>query len=237
MAQKQAGYKILSGSFLKIVAVISMLIDHIVVAIGNLEFVNVPIFSIGSKEFTLYFILRCIGRLAFPLFCFLVTEGYHHSKDRMKYGRNLIIFAVVSEIPFDLFLTGQLVSFVGQNVYFTLALGFLSLLVIESEWKNIYKAIFLASTFIVAYFLKIDYGINGVLLIVLFHILRDNALLKTILSFPFLIGEYASFFALVPINMYNGKRGFIKGNFGKYFFYAFYPIHLLALFLIKKYVI
>lgn len=230
-------FKIFSGSFLKIIAIVSMLIDHIAVAFGHLSFFNETIFSIGGKEISFFFIMRCIGRLAFPLFCFLIAEGYHHSKNRIKYGVNLIAFAVISEIPFDLFVANKPISFLSQNVYFTLALGLLSLIVIESQWKNIYKAIFFALAFGATIFLHIDYGIRGVLLIVLLYILRENALLKTILSFPFLSGGYAAFCALVPINMYNGKRGFIKGKFAKYFFYAFYPVHLLVLYLIRRFMV
>ena len=227
--------KFLSGSSLKVIAVVTMLIDHVAVAFHDVRFIGAPFFSLGSNQISIYFIMRSIGRLAFPLFCFLIAEGYCHSKDRLKYGRNLLIFAVISEIPFDLFLTGQVVSLERQNVYFVLALGLLSLLVIESEWRNIYKALFFAATFAATILLHIDYGINGVLLIVLFYMLRDNALLKTILSFPFLSGGFAAFCALVPINMYNGERGFIKGKAAKYFFYAFYPAHLLLLFIIGRY--
>lgn len=237
MAKKQIkfdDFRIFSGSALKIIAIVSMLIDHLAVMMGSVDFINQPLFSALGKEFSVYFIMRMIGRLAFPLFCFLIAEGYHHSKDRFKYGRNLLIFAIVSEIPFDLFLTGKVISMDRQNVYFVLLLGLVALWVIENEWNNLYKALFFVSTFVVTIFLHIDYGIKGVLLIVLLYMLRENALLKTILSFPFLSGGYAAFCALVPINMYNGKRGFIKGKYAKYTFYAFYPVHLFILFLIRK---
>lgn len=229
-------FKILSGSALKIIAVISMLIDHIGVALTYEEFANVSFISMFGKDISIYFILRSVGRLAFPVFCFLISEGFYHTKNRFKYGRNLLLFALISEIPFDLFTSRNFFYIGGQNVYFTLFVGFLALYIIDSNFKFIYKALFFAFVIGIFPLLKTDYGLKGVLLIVLFYYLRENNLLKTILSFPFLSGGYRAFCSLAFINLYNGKRGAVNNKFSKYFFYAFYPLHLLILYFVRLYI-
>ncbi len=229
-------FKILSGSVLKVIAVVSMLIDHIGVALTYEEFANKSLTSFLGVDVSIYFILRSVGRLAFPIFCFLISEGFYHTKNRFKYGRNLLLFALISEIPFDLFTSRNFFFMGGQNVYFTLFVGFLALYIIDSNCKFLYKALFLAFVIGVFPLLKTDYGLKGVLLIVLFYFLRENNLLKTILSFPFLSGGYRAFCSLLFINLYNGKRGAVNNKFSKYFFYAFYPVHLLILYFVRLYI-
>lgn len=229
-------YKILSGSALKLIAVISMLIDHIGVALTYEDFANQNLISLFGKDISIYFILRFVGRLAFPIFCFLISEGFYHTKNRFKYGRNLLLFALISEIPFDLFTSRNIFSMGGQNVYFTLFVGFLALYIIDSNFHFLYKALFFVFVLGAFPLLKTDYGVKGVLLIVLFYYLRENNLLKTILSFPFLSGGYRAFCSLFFINLYNGKRGVVNNKFSKYFFYAFYPMHLLILYFVRLYI-
>ena len=128
-------WRVLSGSWLKIIAMVSMVIDH--VALHLLRFYpdyTVALFSVGSKQVSWYFLMRCIGRLAFPLFAFLLVEGFLHTHDRMKYGRNLLLFALLSEIPFDLAHQGCLFA-PKQNVFFTLFLGFLALHAV-GKWES-----------------------------------------------------------------------------------------------------
>lgn len=223
-------YRILNGSHLKLIAVIAMLIDHIGVILGNsLPFLQIPVFH----SITLYYCMRKIGRLAFPLFCFLLTEGFVHTHNRLRYGCNLLLFALISEIPYNLMHSGKLLHWGHQNIYFTLLIGFLMLWLLESDQKPLYKLLILFPGLVLIPYLHMDYGRNGILLIILLYALRQQSVLRALLSLPFLSGGYAAWLAFVPISLYNGQRGFIRGTVLKYAFYAFYPIHILLLYGIK----
>ena len=229
--------KIINGSWLKIIAVASMIIDH-------LAFLILPHFDLFSesveflgKDFTIIKICRLIGRLAFPIFAFLVTEGFFYTKNNRKYGTNLLVFAIVSEIPYNLFLSGKVLNISSQNVFFTLFLGFLAIYVLENVKIDLEKAIYIFGIIVLAMFIKCDYGVKGVILIILLHLLRNKLPIASVLSFGVLSGGLAAWCAFVPINMYNGKRGFIKGKVMKYAFYAFYPVHLVIFFAIKKFIL
>jgi len=118
--------KILNGSWLKLIAIISMLIDHTAHMLApTLPLLSKPIFSILGESITIYYIMRKVGRLAFPIFCFLISEGFYHTRNRIKYSLNLFIFALISELPYNLLRTcGKSVFHInGQNVFFTLLLG------------------------------------------------------------------------------------------------------------------
>ena len=143
--------KKLSGYHLKFIAAISMLIDHIAV-----------LFQASLSE-SIYFILRAAGRLSFPLFCFLLVEGFFHTKNKKRYQQRLFIFAVLSELPYDLAfrylpvdrpdflaqlqhpLSVSSAAFQQQNVLFTLFLGFTAMLLMERKQPygqySIYKNI------------------------------------------------------------------------------------------------
>lgn len=227
-------FKILSGSMLKLFAIISMLIDHTAIVLGpEIAFMTMPFFAIGEKEITLYFIMRKLGRLAFPIFCFLVSEGAYHTKNIKKYGLGLLIFAAISEIPYNLMIGGKFIYHQSQNVYFTLFLGVLLIYLFENVKPEIIKAVFMLAVGILTILLRTDYGLRGVLLILLLYVLRNHAAAQAILSYPLLSGGYAAFAAFIPINMYNGQRGFVKSKILKYGFYIFYPLHITLLLIIK----
>jgi len=229
--------RIINGSWLKIIAIVSMLIDHIAyLVLPHFDLFSEPVEFLG-EEFTIIKICRLIGRLAFPIFAFLITEGFSHTKNPKKYGINLLAFAVVSEIPYNLFLSGKLFNFDSQNVFFTLFLGFLAIYVLDNVKIDLEKAIYIFGIIVAAMLVKCDYGAKGVILIVFLHLLKNQLPLASVLSYGVLSGGLAAWCAFVPINMYNGKRGFIKGNVLKYFFYAFYPVHMLILFAIKKFIL
>ena len=115
--KKAAG---LSGSTLKIIAIITMLIDHIGATILWME-----IIYNGDQLYGLYYLCRSIGRISFPIFCFLLVEGFMHTSDVKKYAVRLGIFALVSEIPFDLALGQQLIYAKHQDVFFGLVIALL----------------------------------------------------------------------------------------------------------------
>ena len=226
--------KIFSGSALKLIAVITMLIDHIaLVLFPSLEFTFTPLITLGSTEITLYYIFRKIGRLAFPIFCFLITEGYIHTRNKRKYGINLLLFAIISEIPYNFIYSGKFYCFSKANVFFTLLLGYTALYLIDNLKGNLKRFICIAALALTALLFHTDYGYKGVALIVLIYISRNKKDLQAVLALPMLSGGIAAWCAFVPINMYNGNRGFIKGRLLKYAFYIFYPLHIILLLLIK----
>ena len=228
-------YRILSGSHLKLIAVIAMLIDHTAVIFARSVIgLHQPLFG---TSLTIYWVMRKIGRLAFPLFCFLLAEGFAHTKNRVKYGLNLLIFAVISEIPYNLMRSGNILDPNHQNVYVTLLMGFLLLCLWDSSWRNWLKTVIMVVAVFAISYVHADYGRNGVLLILLLYILREQKLLRGVLALPLLSGGYAAWCAFVPIGLYNGQRGFISGKVMKYAFYAFYPVHILLLYAIKLFII
>ncbi len=227
-------YRFLSSSGLKIIAVIIMLIDH--TASVFLENDPVVLFRIAGRGITLYFIMRTIGRIAFPIFAFLLAEGFHYTSDRRKYGIRLLIFALISEIPWNLVHSGKL-FYSGQNVFFTLLLGYLGLCVIEdlkTSPKKTKGIALLFILFVISILLRADYGCSGFGFILLMGLLRDYPVFRAATGACFLSSRWQAGLAFIPIAFYNGKRGFIKGPVLKILFYAFYPLHMLILFLIKK---
>ena len=112
---------------LKLIAVITMLIDHIA---ESLLWQMIP--PIGEKNYDrwydIYHMLRNIGRTAFPIFAFLLVEGFFHTHSRKKYFRRLILFALLSEIPYNMAFHGRLFYGMDQNVFWTLSMGFLVIL-------------------------------------------------------------------------------------------------------------
>lgn len=222
-------YRILSGSWLKVIAVVTMLIDHIASVLLRED--PILLFSVLGRAVTLYEIMRTIGRIAFPLFAFLLVEGFIHTSNRKKYGTNLLVFAFISELPWNLEHTGKLFCS-SQNVFFTLFFGFIGLCIIENfkgKKRVGYLLIMLAITLI----FHADYGCVGFGFILMLYILRENRLFQTVFGVCGLSTTWKSGLAFIPINLYNGKRGFIKGKFMKYAFYAFYPLHMFVLYLLK----
>lgn len=133
--QASTGHQIrgISGSTLKIIAIIAMLIDHIAAAVLEKVLIARGYTLVDNNQFLndhqlLYYsyeIMRSIGRLAFPLFCFLLVEGFRHTRSIRKYALRLAVFALLSEIPFDLAFFSKPFYFGDQNVFFTLLIGVL----------------------------------------------------------------------------------------------------------------
>lgn len=226
-------FRILSGSMLKLLAIISMTIDHsAVILYPVIDAMRVPI-SIGGRAITLYWVMRKLGRLAFPIFCFLISEGYAHTGNKVRYGLRLLIFALVSELPFNLLHGNRWLDASGQNVFFTLFLGLILIHAYEAEVHQLLKFLAMAAVCTIAVVLKADYGLYGALLVLLIHLFRNAPCVQPLLAYPLLSGEIAACAAFVPINLYNGKRGFIKTPFLKLSFYVFYPAHILVLYGIR----
>ena len=227
-------YKKLSGSMLKIIAIITMLIDHSALILrSELPFINTPLFSVGSSNITIYFIMRKIGRLAFPLFCFLISEGVANTKNIKKYCIRLFMFAIISEIPFNLMTSGKFIYPAKQNIYFTLLLGVLIIYIYNNVKNELVTFALMSLVAALSIIMRVDYGLHGVLIILLMHVLKNSPLLRFFLSYPLLSGGFAALAAFIPISLYNNKRGFIKSNSLKFAFYFFYPLHILLLIAIK----
>lgn len=224
-------FQILSGSVLKLIAVITMLIDH--TASTFLSANRIPLFTFWGHTVSLYLLMRWIGRMAFPIYAFLLVEGFLHTRNRLKYGVNLLLFAVLSEIPWNLLHSGKLL-YANQNVFFTLFLGYVGLWVVERYQKRWYMQIPLVVLLLfVTYLCRVDYECKGVACIILLYLFRDHKLLQAISCVGVLVNRQITWVAFIPINLYNGERGFIKGKALKYAFYAFYPVHILILYLLR----
>ena len=242
----------LSQEGLKLIACITMLLDHIGAVVVMAWFEN----SSGANKgllLDLYEMLRVIGRLAFPIYCFLLVEGSVHTCNPKRYGLRLLIAAVLSEIPYDLAIYGG-ISWQNQSVMVTLLLGFLMLRVMDQLGKFPWKLLAIVSFAVVAELLHTDYGADGILVIALFALTRGSTW-KEMLQFfglwcifsPFYlltpISWLASGFsltvqelaalAIVPIIFYDGRKT-TKSKFIQWAFYLFYPVHLLALYLIGR---
>lgn len=114
----------ISGSTVKLVGIIAMLIDHFAVAV-LLRYMYAGGWS--DRLYVLYTILRLVGRIGFPIFCFLLVEGFGRTKSKTKYALRLLLFALLSEIPFDLAFSAKVLEFRYQNVFFTLFFGLLAM--------------------------------------------------------------------------------------------------------------
>ena len=226
---------ILSGSALKLIAIITMLIDHTgAILLMNYPPALQPLFFIGDKGFSLYRIFRDVGRVAFPIFCFLLVEGFLHTRNRKKYGLNLLIFALISEIPWN-FMGAGTWHYEKQNVFFTLFLGYVAFCAIEyfREKQNM-QFLCLLALFMASFVLNADYGWRGFIFLLIMYLFRSEGSAQAIIGSCWLYYEWKACFAFLSINMYNGKRGFIRGKAAKYFFYLFYPLHITILVILRK---
>lgn len=216
---------------LKVLACLIMLIDHA-----------------GAVLFPKYVILRIIGRIAFPIFAWQLSIGFKKTQNVKKYIQRLAIFAFVAQVPFSLaFHTYNL------NIFFTLLLSVIMLYHYEKNQKNNIVIVILIS--LLAQFLSTDYGAYGTVLVFLFYKYEDNfkkllssIVILNICYWVYIISMYISngagfkwrsgiqvlsIFSLLFIKSYNGE----KGRKAKYLFYVFYPVHIIILYLIKRYIL
>ena len=221
----------LSGSALKIIAVLSMVADHCA-------------YFLMEPDTPIYNVLRCFGRIAFPVFAFLIAEGFANTRSRTRYFLTLLGFALLSEIPWYL-LNGYDGT---HNVMFTLSLGVVALAIFDRLCEH--GPLCCLSIVIVcflAWLTGIDYDWHGVLMIAIFYMLRrqtiipwlgrhhicfpSQALMQILFTFPLMMhyGIAGAILASIVIFLYDGTRGNIKGAVAKYSFYAFYPLHLFAM--------
>lgn len=230
-----------SGAHLKYIAIITMLLSHL--AQSNF------LYNMGQDYWMVADIFVFIGRIAMPIFCFFTVQAVIYTRDYRKYFLRMLIFALVSEIPFDLAIYGKPFVSYSQNAIFTLLLAGITIFAIQKLLQsqdnfliNI-MGIFLLTILgmLLAFILKTDYSYKGVLAIVLLYLTRNNKIMTALaLAIGFLFEfevwgrvipvTYGFVYLAIPLIMlYNGK----KGNQNKWAFYIFYPAHLFIIYLLK----
>lgn len=214
---------------IKIIACVTMLLDHIKYAIPE----------------TRCFATQYLGRIAFPLFAFMIGEGYAHTKDLQKYCKRLLIAGIISQIPFMYFR-----SLVGEwrmlNVMFTLLLGIAAITIFDKFEKKYYISLPAVLLFaLIGQIIKVDYGAYGVLMVFVLYLARNHKILRifalvilnliyyfniVIVSFSMqsLISYMFTTLPAILLVFYNGKLG----RKMKYIFYMFYPVHMIILYIL-----
>lgn len=242
----------ITGSTLKLIAIISMFIDHtgamiverMLIQTMEAEGASVINMDFMSNHASLYMadmVLRLIGRLGFPIFCFLLIEGFQYTRNVVRYATRLLIFAIISEVPFDLGFIGRPFYWGYQNVFFTLFIGLVVMAGLryagaKLEGKRVLCILADIAITVVgmaaAELLQTDYSAIGVLTIAVMYLCRNKRMLETGLGCTLLTISYpmeiTAFAIMLPVHWYNGERGW---NI-KWLFYAFYPVHILLLYLI-----
>lgn len=223
---KRRWFQVLDGMALKIIAMACMFIDHA-----------------GFMIFPEQAWMRCVGRVAFPIFAFQIAEGYQHTSDFNAYIKRLFLLALISEIPYNL-IHGSILYPLGQNVLFTFCLSLVVIRVVDLHWQEhwVRRLLYLVGVtfagFILGEIFLVTYSGYGVLMVVCFWALGKTRfgwilqLLEMIyinyrMSIHMPIQAFAVL-AMLPILMYNGKKG-AGGKGFQYAVYIFYPAHMLFL--------
>lgn len=244
-----------SSFSLKMIAVVTMFIDHtaaIILARALTEGQTagyITNLNYGKWEL-IYEAMRIVGRMAFPIYCFLLVEGFMHTRNVWKYLGRMAIFAVISEVPFDLAFSNQIWNWSYNSVYVTLFLGLAVITAIHWIDETIHvdnrsllhkylKCFAIVATIlagmVVAEMMHTDYSAAGIAAISIMYVFRNNRMISFgagvaalgIISSP---TEFYALLMLYPIYKYHG----VQGPKLKYFFYAFYPAHILLLYGISR---
>lgn len=236
-----------SHNALIIIAMFTMLLDHIAYVLiqnGKLYGYDAALYAnaISLPEaapwLTLYKVLRAIGRISFPIYSFLIVEGFVKTSNYYKYLLRIFFLAIISEIPFDLMIFNRFMApecFATQNVLFTYFIGLLMLRLIKllNFLPEILSLILAVVAAIACYFLKTDYWLEGILLLYVFYVFRYDlnvmCLFALIILFVETFEKYFGFgvFAIFFIYFYDGQKGYLDL---KRFHYLFYPLHMLVLY-------
>lgn len=225
---------------LKLIALCSMLLDHVGIVIVErgilksdrpLSMVEILQTASGRRWWYVDRVLRCAGRLAFPIYVFLLVEGFVHTRHRKAYGMRLFGFALLSEVPFDWAIFGQAVYPAYQNVMFTLLIAYLTLWMMQKvQGSFVLQVLFSTAGCLAAEMVHADYGAMGVMFALLVYIFRESGhQLKVTAAAAALesLGNYGlAALSVLFLAFYRGKEGKWPG---KYLFYFAYPGHLLAL--------
>ncbi len=225
--------QVLNGAQLKYMAFLSMLLDHV-----NNSMIT-P--YLDGKGLLLHVsnLLSILGRVAFPLFMFFLVEGFFKTRSRKKYLINLLIFGILSEVPFDLFTSRELFNKNWNNIMFTLALSLITIWIVDEMKGRLAKkskALWYGSSVLVvavmcavAMFFSLDYDYHAIIVAYLFYLFYEKPLYGAALGYLSIIKELYSLLGFAATLTYNGERG----KQYKWLNYAFYPVHLLILGLLR----
>lgn len=252
MAEVKKG---ITGSMLKWIALFSMLVDHSAYVFITPILVNNGIYSVADFSvayitelmekgsigwyYLAYQIMRgVIGRLAFPIYCYCLVEGFFRTGSRVKYAGRLALLSVISEVPFDLAFFHTVFMTEYQNVFLTLLLGFLMMWGMEklNEWiSNVWlngfcRILLFLAVALAAEWISCDYGWKGILALMLLYQFRYQRGMQILAGCIAFIWEPTALLAFIPIALYNGQKGKQK----KLLFYGFYPVHLLVLYFLAE---
>ena len=233
----------LDGFALKWIAIVSMVIDHFGSII--LDGILAPYRVNGMIRFTadmpwlirsapmIKTVCEALGSVAFPIFCYLLVEGFLHTRSRIRYGLRMGLFASISEIPCNLAHSRTVWHPSLQNVLFTLCIGVFTLYAVawaQARFAGRQTASILSVAGItlagagLAFLVRSEYVFLGIICIVLLYVLRANRYWQLAGFAPLLIVSPWILMAVPPVAAYNGQRG----HGSKYFFYVFYPAHFLV---------
>lgn len=239
-------WNLLSGFSLKWIAIITMLIDHTAATLVWSYYLDLrQSFSPDAALwYDIYIWMRRIGRMAFPLFCFVLVEGFVHTRSRSKYALRLLAFGIVAEVPYDYALHTSISWTSELNIMFTLLLAFCALWladVVGSKLKLPWWGTSLLTVATVAGAawlangpLDVSYHAYGIILIGALYLARNHRFVQFLLGCAATVwycedhNSWLQMYAaagLACIALYNGQRG--RGM--KWFFYLFYPVHLAVL--------
>lgn len=229
--EKIKNLKGINGAQLKYIAFASMFIDHFNKAIIT------PFLTGTGPMVIITTIFDILGRIAFPIFAFMVVEGFFKTKSQWKYLRNLLIFAVISEIPYDMFQSAEFVNTWSQNILWGLALGLFTIMAIDKLKAYIKKRplwifvslLLVALSSLGSMLISSDYEYYAIIIIYLYYIFYDKRLLASGLGYLVIIKEIYAILGFATVLLYNGEKG--KQN--KIFNYLFYPVHLLIFGIIR----
>lgn len=234
----------LSKNVLQMIAIISMLIDHIgftLIINGKLYGYDYELYQNAlklesAKEWIFWSsICRHIGRISFPIFAFFIVEGFRRTSNVIKYVLRILFFALLSEIPFDLMVSNRLVYLDAQNVLWTYLIGLLMLVSIKilSMDIDILHVVIVMITLVITFFLKTDYWCEGILLIFIFYKFRHDLVVKFGIAFIITLVESIEKYhgvaclSIILLFFYDGTKGYLDL---KRFSYMFYPLHMLILY-------
>ena len=239
------GFIRLSSNQLKVIAMVSMLIDHIglmLIGNGKLYGYNNALFSYviildSAKPWLMFYrFCRVLGRISFPIYTFCIVEGFIRTRNLFKYFLRLLLLAVLSEIPFNLMVYNKFICFDGQNVIWLYIVGILAMAAMKKLNNNPFAVvIFSAIAMVAAHFLRVDYDYGGMLLLMLIYIFRYD---KTYRSISIAITTFilsiqndfgAAALSTFFIHHYDGTKGRFNLSL---IFYLFYPVHMLILYFI-----
>lgn len=225
--------QVFNGAQLKYMAFLSMLLDHV-----NNSMIT-PYLDGKGPLLHVSNVLSILGRVAFPLFMFFLVEGFFKTRSRKKYLINLLIFGILSEVPFDLFTSRELFNKNWNNMMFTLALSLITIWIVDEMKGRLAKkskalwygasVLVVAVMCAVAMFFSLDYDYHAIIVAYLFYIFYEKPLYGAALGYLSIIKELYSVLGFAATLTYNGERG----KQYKWLNYAFYPVHLLILGLLR----